>query len=33
MVDQDWKDIDFGIEKKVYFLALSFVRKLKMLKM
>ena len=27
VTEQDWKDIDFGIEKKVDFIALSFVRK------
>ena len=26
VTEQDWKDIDFGIEKKVDFIALSFVR-------
>ncbi|MCQ2965103.1 MAG: pyruvate kinase, partial [archaeon] len=26
VTDQDWKDIDFGIQKKVDFIALSFVR-------
>ena len=27
ITEQDWKDIDFGIQKKVDFIALSFVRK------
>ena len=27
VTEQDWKDIDFGIEKRVDFIALSFVRK------